>query len=265
MSRGSSAGFDRHITIFSPEGRLYQVEYAFKPAKEGVSAIGVRAHDGVVLVCQKKVPDKLLDPAAVTHMHAITPFIGCVSTGLAADAKAQVTRTRMEAAQFKYKNGYDVPVSYLAKRVADVGQVYTQHAFMRALGVVSLFCAMDDEDGPQLFKCDPAGHYLGYKACAAGTKEQEANNFLEKRMRTAEDKAKEAAGAAGTTGTTGLAAGMEMSKAIETAIIALQTVVGSDLKPTDLEVGVVTRAEPRWRQLTEQEIDQQLAAISDRD
>ena len=261
-ARGSSAGFDRHITIFSPEGRLYQVEYAFKPAKEGVSAIGVRAHDGVVLVCQKKVPDKLLDPAAVTHMHAITPYIGCVSTGLAADAKAQVTRTRMEAAQFKYKNGYDVPVSYLAKRVADVGQVYTQHAFMRALGVVSLFCAMDDEDGPQLFKCDPAGHYLGYKACAAGSKEQEANNFLEKRMRTAEEKAKEAKEAA-TAGTAAL--GMDMSKAIETAIIALQTVVGSDLKPTDLEVGVVTRAEPRWRQLTEQEIDQQLAAISDRD
>lgn len=237
------------------------MEYAFKPAKEGVSAIGVRAADGVVLVCQKKVADKLVDPSAVTHMHAITPYIGCVSTGLAADAKAQVTRTRMEAAQFKYKNGYDVPVSYLAKRVADVGQVYTQHAFMRALGVVSLFCAMDDEDGPQLFKCDPAGHYLGYKACAAGAKEQEANNFLEKRMRTAEEKAKEAA--AGTT--SAAAGGMEMSKAIETAIIALQTVVGSDLKPTDLEVGVVTRSEPRWRQLTEQEIDQQLAAISDRD
>ena len=267
-ARGSSAGFDRHITIFSPEGRLYQVEYAFKPAKEGVSAIGVRAHDGVVLVCQKKVPDKLLDPAAVTHMHAITPYIGCVSTGLAADAKAQVTRTRMEAAQFKYKNGYDVPVAYLAKRVADVGQVYTQHAFMRALGVVSLFCAMDDEDGPQLFKCDPAGHYLGYKACAAGTKEQEANNFLEKRMKTAEEKAKDAnKDAAATTATTSsaTAGGMDMAKAIETAIIALQTVVGSDLKPTDLEVGVVTRAQPRWRQLTEQEIDQQLAAISDRD
>ena len=266
MSRGSSAGFDRHITIFSPEGRLYQVEYAFKPAKEGVSAIGVRAHDGVVLVCQKKVPDKLLDASAVTHMHGITPHIGCVSTGLAADAKAQVVRTRMEAAQFKYKNGYDVPVSYLAKRVADVGQVYTQHAFMRALGVVSLFAAVDDEDGPQLFKCDPAGHYLGYKACAAGTKEQEANNFLEKRMRTAEEKAKEAATAAGTAaGTAAPAQGMEMSKAIETAIIALQTVVGSDLKPMDLEVGVVTRAEPRWRQLTEEEIDKQLAAISDRD
>jgi len=244
--RGSSAGFDRHITIFSPEGRLYQVEYAFKPAKEGVAAIGVRATDGVVIVCQKKVPDKLLDPSAVTHMFPITPLIGCVSTGLSGDARAQVTRTRMEAAPFKYKNGYDIPLSFLAKRVADVGQVYTQHAFMRALGVISIFAAYDDEVGAQLYKVDPAGHYLGFIACAAGSKEQEANNLLEKRVKAATNP-------------------MDMKAAMETAIIALQTVVGADLKPTDLEVGIVTKADPRFRQLTEQEIDLQLAAISDRD
>jgi len=244
-ARGSSAGFDRHITIFSPEGRLYQVEYAFKPAKEGVAAIGVRATDGVVIVCQKKVPDKLLDPSAVTHMFPITPYIGCVSTGLHGDARAQVTRTRMEAAQFKYKNGYDIPLSFLAKRVADVGQVYTQHAFMRALGVISIFAAVDDEAGPQLYKVDPAGHYLGFIACAAGNKEQEANNLLEKRVKAN--------------------AQMDMKHALETAIIALQTVVGADLKPSDLEVGIVTRKEPKFRQLTEQEIDTQLALISDRD
>ena len=116
-------------------------------------------------------------------MFAITPLIGCVSTGLHSDARAQVTRSRMEAAQFRYKNGYDIPLASLAKRVADVGQVYTQHAFMRALGVVSIFAAVDDEDGPQLFKVDPAGHYLGFRACAAGSKEQEANNFLEKRVK----------------------------------------------------------------------------------
>jgi len=251
-SRGSSAGFDRHITIFSPEGRLYQVECAFKPAKEGVSTIGVRAVDGVVIVCQKKVPDKLLDPSSVSHMFSITPSIGCVSSGLHADARAQVTRTRLEAAQFKYKNGYDIPLSFLAKRVADVGQVYTQHAFMRALAVISIFCSWDDESGAQLYRVDPAGHYLGFKACAAGQKEQEANNFLEKRVKLH-------------SGEDGNGPGMSMKLAIETAIIALQTVVGADLKPTDLEVGVVTKTEPRFRQLTEQEIDAQLAAISDRD
>jgi 20S proteasome subunit alpha 1 len=82
--------------------------------------------------------------------------------------------------------GYEVPVHHLAKRVADIAQMYTQHAFMRALGVVTMLIAMDDEKGPQLYRCDPAGHFIGYKACAAGLKEQEANNFLEKKVKANE-------------------------------------------------------------------------------
>ena len=102
------------------------------------------------------------------------------------DAKSLITRVRQEAAQFRYKNGYEIPVHHLAKRVADIAQVYTQHAFMRALGVVTMFIAVDDEKGPQLYRCDPAGHFIGYKACAAGAKEQEANNTLEKKVKANE-------------------------------------------------------------------------------
>jgi len=96
-----------------------------------------------------------------------------------------------------------------------------------------------------------AGHYLGFKACAAGNKEQEANNYLEKKIRNAESHATEGK--------------LEFNKVIETAILALQTVVGSDLKPNDLEVAVLTKQQPRFRILTEQEIDTHLTNISDRD
>jgi len=113
-----------------------------------------------------------------------------------------------------------------------------------------MFAGVDPELGPQLYRCDPAGHYLGYKACAAGYKEQEASNFLEKRV-----KATPADGGVG----------MTMKEAIEAALLALQTVVGSDLKSTDLEMGIITVAEPTWKVLTEQEIDQHLTAMSDRD
>jgi len=246
MSRGTSAGYDRHITIFSPQGRLYQVEYAFKASKVGaLTSIGVRGADSCCVVTQKKVPDKLLDPTSVTHLFKVTDTVGACCTGLVADARNQMTRCRYEAAEFKYKHGYDSPVEYVCKRAANVAQVYTQHAFMRALGVVTMFIAIDPINGPQLFRVDPAGHCTGYLACAAGQKEQEANNLLEKKIKAKPN--------------------MSYKDTVETAIIALQTVLGADLKQKDLEVGVVTAASPKFRTLSEEEIEAHLNAIHNRD
>lgn len=122
------------------------------------------------LCAQGHSQDKLLDPTSVTHMYKITDTIGAVQTGHQADARTQVQRVRNEAAEFAYKFGYDMPPEVLAKRVADMNQVYTQHAGMRPYGVTMMLCGMDEVKGPQLFKCDPAGHFLGYKATSAGQK-----------------------------------------------------------------------------------------------
>lgn len=245
MSRNSQ--YDRYITIFSPEGRLYQVEYAFKAVKtSGNTSIGVRGKGCVCVVTQKKVPDKLIDPSSVTNLFKVTRHVGMLVTGMIADARTVVQEAREMAANFLFNFGYEIPVDYLAKSLADKAQVKTQNASMRPLGVVSILCGIDEELGPQLFKIDPAGYYVGYKACSAGAKDTEATNFLEKKLK-GEPK-------------------FEYDECVQTAIGALQNVLSEDFKATEIEVGVVrSSAGGLFKVLTVEEVEEHLTAISEKD
>ena len=102
---------------------------------------------------------------------------------MTADARSLVQHAQNEATEFRFKWGYEMPVDVLSRRLADKSQVHTQHACMRPLGVAAIVLGIDEESGPQLFKCDPAGHFVGYKATAAGVKESEAVSFLEKKLK----------------------------------------------------------------------------------
>lgn len=243
MSRDSN--YDHHISIFSPQGRLYQMEYAFKAANtaSGLTGVAVRGKDSCVVVTQKKIPDRLMDPTSVTHLFNITPKIGCLATGLLADCKAQVQRARYEAADYAFKYGYSIPVHVLARRIADLAQVNTQSASMRPLASVLLLIGVDDEKGPQVFKVDCAGHYLPFFATASGIKEQEAVNYLEKKVSDMKE--------------------YSQDETIRAAIMCLGSVLGSDFRGTEIEVATVTGTAGRFHTLSEEQIEGHLNAIAD--
>ncbi|KZO94825.1 N-terminal nucleophile aminohydrolase [Calocera viscosa TUFC12733] len=261
MSRTS---YDRYLTVFSPEGRLYQVEYAFKAISgSGHTAMAIRGKDTAVVVTQKKVADKLIDSGTITHLFSITPSIGCVVTGLIADARAQVTRARSEAAEFRYKYGYEITPDALARRIANINQVYTQRAAMRPLGIAMILIGVDPEYGPQCFKLDPAGYFVGFHATSAGQKQQEAMNFLEKRWKKLE----------GEPDVAGLTLGR--TEVIEMAIESISSVLATDFKPGEIEIGIVSTAETAegkegkgaglWRVMDDAEKDYWLTKVGEKD
>ena len=222
----------------------FLLEYALKAAKSaGLTAVGSRGKDAVCVAIQKKVAEKLMDASYVTSVHKITKRIGCVTTGIAPDGAALVQRARQIAAEFADKNGYEIPVHFLSQKLADMEQVYTQHAYMRPYAVNAILFAVDDERGPQLFKVDPAGHFSGYSAVASGPKEQEAFNSLERRKNFGEATEEET---------------------IHTALATLQTVCGGGFKARDVEVAL-TDKNGVFRKLSDEEVEEVLTAIAEKD
>jgi len=163
--------------------------------------------------------------------------------GLLPDMKSQVERLRYEANEFRYQNGYACPVHVLAARIADLCQVHTQEASSRALACVMLLIGVDDERGPQVYKVDPAGHYFSYKAAASGKSEQDAMNYLEKKVNELPN--------------------LDENLTVEMAISCMQYVLSTDFKGEEIEVGVVT-GKGSLRVLTHEEIEERLTAISEK-
>ncbi|CCC66722.1 hypothetical protein NCAS_0A01640 [Naumovozyma castellii] len=245
----SAAGYDRHITIFSPEGRLYQVEYAFKATNQtNVNSVAVRGTNCTVVINQKKVPDKLLDPSTVSYIFPISRHVGMVANGPIPDARNAAMRAKMEAAEFRYKYGYDMPCDVLAKRMANLSQIYTQRAYMRPLGVILTFVSVDEELGPSIYKTDPAGYYVGYKATATGPRQQEITTSLENyfKKKTTDHLEEES-----------------WEKVVEFAIAHLIDSLGTEFTNNDLEVGVAIK--DKFFVLTADQIEERLVAIAEQD
>ncbi|MBI3032902.1 archaeal proteasome endopeptidase complex subunit alpha [Candidatus Woesearchaeota archaeon] len=170
-------GYDRAITMFSPDGRLLQVEYAKKTVKQGSTAIGLVCKEGVILVTDKRIVDQFVVPESVEKIFQIDEHIGATAAGIISDARVLVERAQIRAQQ--YRVTYDAPVDILTivKDIADLKQMCTQSGGLRPFGV-SILLAGVDNGTPKLFETDPTGIFFQYNAVVIGEGETKIQELL---------------------------------------------------------------------------------------
>ena len=166
-------GYDRSITMFSPDGRLLQVEYAKKTVKQGSTALGIACRDGVVLVVDKRVTSKLLVPEAIEKMFRIDDHIGATAAGIISDARVLVDRSQLKAHS-------KIDILSIVKDICDLKQICTQSAGLRPFGVSMLVGGVEEDGEVRLFLTEPYGLYFQYRAAVIGEGEAELVRHIER-------------------------------------------------------------------------------------
>ncbi|CAR22325.1 Proteasome component C1 [Lachancea thermotolerans] len=172
-------GYDLSNSVFSPDGRNFQVEYAVKAAENGATSVGMKFKDGIVLAVEKLVTSKLLVPGKNKKIQTIDRHVGCAYSGLMPDGRHLVNRGREEASSFKKTYATPIPLPALADRLGQYVQAHTLYNSVRPFGITAIVGGVDD-DGAHLYMLEPSGTYWGYKGAATGKGRQSAKAELEK-------------------------------------------------------------------------------------
>ncbi|MBU0456907.1 MAG: archaeal proteasome endopeptidase complex subunit alpha [Nanoarchaeota archaeon] len=176
-------GYDRSITMFSPDGRLLQVEYAKKTVKQGSTALGLACKDGIVLVVDKRITSKLLIPEAIEKLFKIDDHIGATASGIISDARVLVDRSQLKAQQHAVTYDSKIDILSIVKDICDLKQICTQSAGLRPFGVSMLVGGVEEDETIKLFLTEPYGLYFQCKAAVIGEGEIEIDPILQKKYR----------------------------------------------------------------------------------
>jgi proteasome alpha subunit len=232
-------GYDRAITVFSPDGRLFQVEYAREAVKRGTTAVGVKAVDGVVLLVDKRVTSKLLEAASIEKIFQIDDHIGAATSGLVADARALIDRARVEAQINKVTYDEPIGVEVLSKKICDFKQSYTQYGGVRPFGTALLIAGVDDNRA-RLFETDPSGALLEYKATSIGSGRTETMEVFEKKYTN----------------------DIKLNEAILLGLDALHsTTTEGVFNASTIEIGVIELSNRKFRKLTPLEVEKYVEQV----
>lgn len=210
-------GYDRAITVFSPDGRILQVEYAKKAVDSGSLTMGINCKDGTVLIADTKRGDKLVIGDSIKKIFKVEDRLLVASAGYISDARVLIKKCRIKAQQHRLAYGEEITAEALAKYLADLMQAYTQYGGIRPFGVSFLIGGVD-EQGPRFFVTEPSGIYFQYKAKAVGMDAVDANKLLEKGYRE----------------------GMKIEDGLRLGIQTYKKVLGKEYKSDSIKAAVVT-------------------------
>ncbi|KAL2103630.1 hypothetical protein ACEWY4_000498 [Coilia grayii] len=230
--------YDRAITVFSPDGHLFQVEYAQEAVKKGSTVVGVRGKTIVVVGVEKKSVAKLQDDRTVRKICILDDNVFMAFAGLTADARIVINRARVGCQSHRLTVEDPVTVEYITRFISNLKQRYTQSNGRRPFGISSLITGFDFDGTPHLYHTDPSGTYHAWKANAIGRSAKTVREFLEKNYKDEHVASDEGA--------------------IRLAIKALLEVVQSGRK--NIELAVMKQNEP-MRILDPEEVDQHVLAL----
>lgn len=174
------SAYDRAITIFSPDGELYQVRYAFEAVRKGWTSLGILTDNGVVLAAEKRKIMPLIDLEGIEKIYKVDDHIGVTFAGMGGDGRVLIDYARLIAVRHRLTYGEPPTTEYVVKAVADLKQLYTQHGGVRPFGVALVFGGVDADGSPRLFRTESGGQYFSYYAIAIGLGGDAANSYLEK-------------------------------------------------------------------------------------
>lgn len=172
--------YDSAITVFSPDGHLFQVEYAQEAVKKGSTAVGIRGKDVVVLGVEKKSVAKLQEDRTVRKICLIDNHVVMAFAGLTADARILISRARLECQSHRLTVEDPVTLEYITRHVATLKQSYTQSNGRRPFGISCLIGGFDYDGTPHLYQTDPSGTYHEWKANVVGRSAKSVREYLEK-------------------------------------------------------------------------------------
>ncbi len=236
MQPGQMA-YDRAITVFSPDGRLFQVEYARVAVTRGNTTAGLKSKNGVVLMADKKISSRLVETSSIEKIFQIDEHVGCATSGLVADARVLVDYARLTAQINKVTYSEKIGVDLLVKRICDYKQNYTQYGGVRPFGTALLVGGVDDL-GVHLYETDPSGALVSYKAGSIGAGRNTVMEMFEEKYKD----------------------GLSQEEATVLGLEALQKASEEKLEAKAVEVGVVVEGE-KFRRLTEEEVARYLVRV----